>query len=248
MIATRTKIIDQALARLDPLDRSTVERIAEMPNGLWYLKEKIVATSDTHEMHDHTRPLKYAAMFLHSGAQVSFVREQSAQTPDLRVDVDGHRLYVEVRKFRMDAGAGASDPVSKIVSAIDEKRGQLPSGAIGFVAVDNFDIRMEPGLSHGNITDALSEIERRAISNPAGWRRPSGVILAAASTIGSGPVVRGPPHFVWTNPSADPDAPIALTDWTVSALPDGRAFRPATNDWDTGNQAEHRAAVETLEF
>ena len=221
MAAERFLLIEKAAERLGQDRKPILDRIVDCNDGDWYLREKIIKAPDDGTLLDNTRPLKYAYNFLLNDAKVTFVREGSDPSPDLMVSAIGLTFYVEVRKFRMGIGSGASDPVSKIVDAIDEKRSQLPDAAIGFVAIDNFDIRIEPGFGHGHIDEALSEIERRATSNPAGWRKPSGVIVATASTIGSGPVISGPPHLVWTNPAAEPFAPPLLVKWVVAALPNG---------------------------
>ena len=141
-------------------------------------------------------------------------------------------LYVEVRKFRMGEKP-SNHPVQKIVDAVRQKRRQLPRFEIGFVAVDNFDLRLEPRLRHDRIAEGLCEIERLARYNPKGWQRPSGVIVAAASTMGSGPVIHRPPHFVWINRSAECPPPDQLVEWLLSSLPSGRLFE-ATNERSTG--------------
>lgn len=222
----RSQTIDDALARLDPLDRPSIERIAAMANGLWYLREKISGAPDHKSMLDHTRPLMYAALFDRGSAAVTFIKESASPTPDLEVVVDGVKFFAEVRKFGMGAGPGASDAVSKIVDAIGQKRSQLPGGAIGLVVIDNFDTRMEPGLAHDHILGALSEVSRRADLNPAGWRKPSGVIISAASVIGSAPVE--PPHFLWINRGTDCPPSDQLIQWLLSSLPNCRLFA-ATN-------------------
>ncbi|MDO8612030.1 MAG: hypothetical protein Q7R32_04315 [Dehalococcoidia bacterium] len=197
-MAERAQLIEEAAAHLGGDTKAILQRLAECDGGDWYLREKIVRAPNGDALLDNSRPLKYAYNFLLKGASVTFVREGRDPSPDLMVTVGGFTFYVEVRKFRMGAGRGASDPVSKIVDAVDEKRSQLPDGSIGFVAIDNFDIRLEPRFTHERMKDALIEIERRATENPDGWRKPSGVIVATATSIGGGPGIERPPHLLWT--------------------------------------------------
>ena len=223
-------LIEKAAQRLGQDTKPILDRIVECDGGEWYLREKIVKAPDDDALLDNSRPLKYAFNFLLNGAKIGFVREGAEPTSDLMASVKGVTFYVEVRKFRMGIHEASGYPVSKIVDAITQKRNQLPKSEIGFVAIDNFDIRLEPGFGHELIDDGLREVERLARANPEGWRRPSGVILATASAMGSGPYIDLPPHLVWTNPSAERSAPTLLIEWLVAALPNGKSWRDIAED------------------
>ncbi len=220
MADERAQIIGQAVARLDPLDRPSIERIAGMENGLWYLKEKINGAPDHKSVLDHTRPLKYAGLFDRADAQITFIREiPNQRTPDLIIEVGRYRFYLEVRKFELQI-TSSSYPVSKIVSAVTGKRGQLPDNEVGFVAIDNFDIELESvheAMPYDHIEAALSELERLATENPAGWKKPSGVIIAASTSGGIGFSI---PHFVWVNKQSEPPVSEELAGWIRSSFTD----------------------------
>jgi len=198
----------------------------------WYLSEKILKAPDGEQLKDNRRVLKYANNFCLNHAKVTFVKESSSRnTPDLMVDVGQHRFYVEVKKFRLLENSVAAHRVSKIVGSVSEKRKQLPSDEVGLVAIDNFDLGLESedgaGFTHDHIVNALCEIERLATENPEGWRKPSGVIVAAHTSGGALSGVAdnfGIPHFVWINAQSAVPLPDALTGWIRSSLPGGAIF------------------------
>jgi hypothetical protein len=218
--------------------------IADCEDGDWYLREKILKVIDEETRLDNVRVLKYAYNFCVNGGQVTFIRERRQPTPDIRVLAEGSTLYVEVRKFRMRDGLPSDHPVSKIVDAIRSKKRQLPLGEIGFVAADNFDISLEPRLSHDVLEAALAEIERLAGDDPMNWAL-SGVVLAAGSMTGSGTIMRGPPHLVWSNPYAERPAPESVLAWMVASLPEGRIFKSRQEpEWEYLNALP----VRTIQF
>ncbi|MCH7579586.1 MAG: VCBS repeat-containing protein [Chloroflexi bacterium] len=148
----------------------------------WYLRTKIVGVAEA-ERNDHMMVLKYAYYFCLKDATVTLLRESPVpgeKMPDIEVAIGTGRFYVEVKKFREGS---ASDPVSKIVHAATIKRSQLRSGEVGFIALHNFDIRLEVaeegGLTHSHIFAALCELQRRATQNPPAWEELGGVIFAA---------------------------------------------------------------------
>jgi hypothetical protein len=185
----------------------------ELKGGEWYIDEKIVHAPDDDQRRDNDRVLKYAYIFSLNGAEVEFVREhKNHQTPDLKVTVNSTTFYVEVKKFGL-VGSRSNHPVSKIVSAVTGKKRQLPDHEMGFVAIDNFDIKLEldgEAMTHDAIEQAIAELERLAAANRSGWRKPSGVIIAASSTGGIGVSI---PHFIWLNNEAKPAVPNHLADW-----------------------------------
>jgi hypothetical protein len=224
-------LIEKAVQRLGQERKPILDRVVECDGGDWYLREKIVKPANDDTVRDNERALKYAYNFCRNGATVTFVHEGSGKTPDLEVKLEQQRFLVEVKKFRSQSKRASGDPVSKIVTAVTRKRVQLPDSEVGFVAVDNFDLGLESGnaedLTHDHIVDALCELERLAAENPAGWRKPSGAIVAASTTGGvlSGPPVSIPfPHFVWMNGHGDPAAPQVLAAWLRSSLPHGILF------------------------
>ena len=220
----RVRLVEKAAELLGQDTVPILTRLMKCDGGDWYLQEKIAGAPNHETLLDNTRPLKYAACFVDNGATVAFVRETSTQTPDLRVEVGLRTFYVEVRKFRMGLGDAPLHPASKIVDAVQRKRSQLPRGEIGFVAIDNFDLRLEPGFRHNLIAEGLREIGRMAASNPNGWRRPSGVIVSAASNVSSGPGWVDFPHFIWRNQHGECPPPDQLVKWLVSSLPSGSVF------------------------
>jgi hypothetical protein len=229
----RALLIERAAQRIHPDYTHVLERLVECEGGERYLKERIIKAPDIDSLTANSRVLKYANYLVEGGARVTFVREGRGKTPDLMALVDGITLFLEVRRFRTTDGSAAKHPVEKIVGAVTTKRGQLPPSEIGFVAIDNFDLGLEShdarGFTHDHIVDGLCELERCAKSNPEGWRSPSGVIVAAMSTMGSGTIIHRPPHFVWINRGAECPPPAHLVDWLLSSLHSGRLFE-ATNE------------------
>jgi len=196
----------------------------------WYLNEKILQAATTGEAKDHTRVLKYAYNFCLNGARVTFVQEGTGKTPDLEFTINGLALYMEVKKLRISAANPSKHLVEKVVSAVENKRLQLPEDQIGFVAIDNFDLNVESvpdqGFTYEHLLDGLSEVDRLAHENPSGWR-PSGVILATHTSGGvSPPSPLSIPHFIWANECAEPKAPASLVGFIRSSLPDGKIFQP----------------------
>ena len=224
----RARLVQMAAQRIHRDYTPVLERLVECEGGDRYLRERIIKAPDADSLTANSRVLKYANYLVEGGARVTFVREGRDKTPDLRALVDGITFFLEVRRFRTTDGSAARHPVEKIVGAVTTKRGQLPPSEIGFVAIDNFDLGLEShderGFTHDHIVDGLCELERCAKSNPEGWRSPSGVIVAAMSTGGTGSGVLRIPHFVWVNGSSDTPPPDELIQWISAALRDGQLF------------------------
>jgi hypothetical protein len=191
----------------------------------WYLEEKIVGVADPDEQRDNERVLKYAFNFGLSGAKVTFVRElPHRRTPDILVVIPSFNksINVEVRKFRLHGGSTPHREL-KILDAIVSKRNQLPHGELGVVAIDNFDIGLEPALTHTHISEAFEEADRLATDNPPGWERPGAVVVAPCTPgrISSATF----PHFVWINRCGKPLLNPQVGSWLASSLPDGRIIK-----------------------
>jgi hypothetical protein len=219
-MTSRAAIAKRAAEILGHDTESLLHRIAGCQGGQRYLLEKIINEHDWQIRHDHTRPLKYANHFLDNSAEVEFVREREERTPDLRIGVLDLTFNLEVKKFRMTEEEGTKYPVEKFLGSIT-KTGQLPQGEIGLIAVDNFDIRLEPHLGYQNIEDALHELDRQTVSGSQS--RLSGVIVSACSAMGHSEPVELP-YFVWFNRYAECPLPQALVTWLLSALPASRVL------------------------
>lgn len=194
----------------------------------WYLQAKIIDVADSEERLDNDRALKYAYNFCKAGASVTFLKERgNEKTPDLLVEIENLRFFMEVKKFRMK-GETSSHPVSKVVDAVTSKRTQLPPSELGFVALDNFDISIESRMTHENIFEALTELDRASSENPAGWQLPGGVIFAACTLGGVVSSLEAVvfPHFIWLNQQSQPLIPAALASWIAGALPGGEVLHP----------------------
>jgi len=224
MNADRERILEAAAQLEHPDYRPALEALIELKGGEWYIDEKFVQAPDEYQRRDNGRVLKYAYNFHLNGGDIEFLREENdAQTPDLAVLVEGTTFYVEVRKFRINVTT--DHQAAKISGQIKGKASQLPVGSIGFVAIDNFSLKLESvgrEMTYEHIFAALDECQRAGTENPVGWRQPSGAVISAHTSGGawSGPI--SIPHFVWTNPHAEPRAPDWLARWVAGALPDGQ--------------------------
>lgn len=203
-------------AHAEALDALTGPNVVDLD---WYLKDKIVRPSDQEQFLDHVRVLKYACLFVLCDAQVTFLREMQSPTPDLRIDVDGFTFYVEVKKFRMTEAPNAT-PSMKIVSAVHAKLPQLLPGSMNLIAIDNFDIHLEPKLSHDHIRKAIEILGLRSADQPELYKNLSGLVLAASTGGGlfSTPEEISFPHFFWVNPSSANTLPPQLAQWIANAL------------------------------
>jgi len=238
MIDERAKLIESAAECLGQNTKPILARLVECDGGDWYLREKIVKAPDRERVRDNSRVLKYAAHFEANGGKITFVRERSGRTPDLEVGVAECKFYMEVRHFRMSEEDASSGQASRIVDVVTKKKRQLPPSQIGFVAIENSDLRLESSdeddLTHDHIVEGLCEIQRLATSNPDGWRQPSGVIVAAMSTWET--AVSEPPHFVWINRDGECRPPAQLVEWLLSSLPSSRLSK-APNECSAGGEA-----------
>lgn len=228
----QAQLIDMVAQRIGAEHTPVLQRVIECDGGDWYLREKIIKAPDKDSLTANRRVLKYANLLVKGGSQVTFVREGLTKTPDLKALVERTDFFLEVRRFRATDGLVARHPVQKIVDAVIRKREQLPDTEVGLVAIDNFDLGLESeanaGFTHNHIVNALCELEGRAKDNPEGWRKPSGVIVAAHT---SGGALTGPPsdsfgmpHFVWINPHAATPLPVDLAGWLCTSLPEGAIF------------------------
>ena len=228
-------VIEMAMKGLPEDRREVFEFLMErgVVNLEWYLRTKIVGVAEA-ERNDHMMVLKYAYYFCLKDATVTLLRESPVpgeKMPDIEVAIGTGRFYVEVKKFREGS---ASDPVSKIVHAATIKRSQLRSGEVGFIALHNFDIRLEVaeegGLTHSHIFAALCELQCRATQNPPAWEELGGVIFAANST-GGAVNDRSPgfgiPHFLWLNEHSVPAVPNGVADFLLASLPTAKLFDPS---------------------
>ncbi|HUF54099.1 MAG TPA: hypothetical protein VMR52_10055 [Dehalococcoidia bacterium] len=224
MTKATSALISQTASFLGQDTVPVLEELRECPNSEWYLREKIVK-ADHDSRRNNTRVLKYAAMLVKLGAAPAFIRETVVgKSPDLRAAWDGTEFFIEVKNFPMLPGAGSSHAAAKIADAIVEARSQLPLGAPGLVAIDNFNPRLEPAAKYQEIESAFSEVERRARENPDRWQQPGGVILSACSYVGARPME--PPDYLWSNPVADPSLPEQMMLWLKGGLTNVRRYRP----------------------
>ena len=90
----RARLVEMAAELLGQDTKPALAQLMECDGGDWYLRERIVKAPDAESVMDNSRVLKYAAHFHRNGATVTFVREETSPTPDLRDDVEACTFYV----------------------------------------------------------------------------------------------------------------------------------------------------------